>query len=250
MKSCTDWHRLDTGTKVHLERTNLSFYWTSEQSFSSNSCWHNHIKNTSLNLTFNIFIRLTHYLYFAASVVVTVQSKSVKDYSLQFFLATHALNLYLAALAVVVTVQSKSVRDYTSQFSVRITALSAELKHFDDHNCAKCGKHFLNQTPFWSFSNGHVISATTNHWTGKLTELHLLIAILWFTDAWLDFSISKSRLICAKLCQIIESKSSKEEKTQSHFQSCSCLSHLTKSEIPVPVLPLQDPLITFMSLKQ
>ena len=171
MKSCTDWHRLDTGTSVHLERKNLSFYWTSEQSFSSNSCWHNHIKNTSLNLTFNIFIRLTHYLYFAASVVVTVQSKSVKDYSLQF--------------------------------SVRITALFAELKHFDDHNCAKCGKHFLNQTPFWSFSNGHVISATTNHWTGKLTELHLCIAILWFTDAWLDFSISKSRLICAKLCQII-----------------------------------------------
>ena len=81
-----------------------------EQSFSSNSCWHNYIKNTSLNLTFNIFIRLTHYLYFAASVVCTVQSKSVKDYSLQFF--------------------------------VRITALFAELKHFDDHNCAKCGKHF------------------------------------------------------------------------------------------------------------
>ena len=142
MKSCTDWHRLDTGTSVHLERTNLSFYWTSEQSFSSNSCWHNHIKNTSLNLTFNIFIRLTHYLYFAASVVCTVQSKSVKDYSLQLFLATQALNLYFAALAVVVTVQSKSVRDYSSQFSVRITALFADLKHFDDHNCAKCGKHF------------------------------------------------------------------------------------------------------------
>ena len=139
MKSCTDWHRLDTGTSVHLERKNLSFYWTSEQSFSSNSCWHNHIKNTSLNLTFNIFIRLTH-----ASVVVTVQSKSVKDYSLQF--------------------------------SVRITALFAELKHFDDHNCAKCGKHFPNRTPFWSFSNGHVISPTTNHWTRKLTEFHSCIA--------------------------------------------------------------------------
>ena len=242
MKSCTDWHRLDTGTKVHLERTNLSFYWTSEQSFSSNSCWHNHIKNTSLNLTFNIFIRLTHYLYFAASVVVTVQSKSVKDYSLQFFLATHALNLYLAALAVVVTVQSKSVRDYTSQFSVRITALSAELKHFDDHNCAKCGKHFLNQTSFWSFSNRHVISATTNHWTGKLTELHLFITILWFTDAWLDFSISKSRLICAKLCQIIESKSSKEEKTQSYFQSCSCLSHPKKVKSQFLFYPFRTPL--------
>ena len=171
MKNCTDWLRLDTGTSVHLERKNLSFYWTSEQSFSSNSCWHNHIKNISLNLTFNIFIRLTHYLYFAASVVYTVQSKSVTDYSLQFF--------------------------------VRITALFAEVKHFDDHNCAKCGKHFLNQTPFWSFSNGHAISATTNHWTGKLTELHLFIAKLWVTDAWLDFSISKSRLICAKLCQII-----------------------------------------------
>ena len=242
MKSCTDWHRLDTGTKVHLERTNLSFYWTSEQSFSSNSCWHNHIKNTSLNLTFNIFIRLTHYLYFAASVVVTVQSKSVKDYSLQFFLATHALNLYLAALAVVVTVQSKSVRDYTSQFSVRITALSAELKHFDDHNCAKCGKHFLNQTSFWSFSNRHVISATTNHWTGKLTELHLFITILWFTDAWLDFSISKSRLICAKLCQIIESKSSKEEKTQSYFRSCSCLSHQKKVKSQFLFYPFRTPL--------
>ena len=202
MKSCTDWHRLDTGTSVYLERTNLSFYWTSEQSFSSNSCWHNHIKNTSLNLTFNIFIRLTHYLYFAASVVVTIQSKSVKDYSLQF--------------------------------SVRITALFAELKHFDDHNCAKCGKHFLNQTPFWSFSNGHVISVTTNHWTGKLTELHLCITILWFTDAWLDFSISKSRLICAKLCQIIESKSSKEEKPQCHFQNCSCLSQCSKSHFPTP----------------
>ena len=155
MKSCTDWHRLDTGTSVHLERKNLSFYWTSEQSFSSNSCWYNHIKNTSLNLTFNIFIRLTPHLYFAAS-------------------------------AVVVTVQSKSVKDYSSQFSAQTTAfkLFAELKHFDDHNCAKCGKHFLNQTPFWSFSNGHVISATTNHWTGKLTELHLCIGILWFTDAW------------------------------------------------------------------
>ena len=182
MKSCTDWHRLDTS--VHLERKNLSFYWTSEQSFSSNSCWHNRIKNTCLNLTFNNFIRLTHYLYFAASIVVTAQSKSVKDYSLQF--------------------------------SVRITALFAELKHFDDHNCAKCGKHFLNQTPFWSFSNGHVISATT--------ELHLCIAVLWFTDAWLDFSISKIGLICAKLCQIIESKSSKEDKSQCHFQNCLCLS--------------------------
>lgn len=151
-----------------------------------------YIKNTSLNLTFNIFIRLTHYLYFAASIVVTAQSKSVKDYSLQF--------------------------------SVRITALFAELKHFDDHNCAKCGNHFLNRTSFWSFSNGHVISPTTNHWTGKLTELHSCIAVLWFTDAWLDFSISKSRLICAKLCQIIESKSSKEDKSQCHFQNCLCLS--------------------------
>ena len=242
MKSCTDWHRLDTGTSVYLERTNLSFYWTSEQSFSSNSCWHNHIKNTSLNLTFNIFIRLTHYLYFAASVVCTVQSKSVKDYSLQLFLATHALNLYFAALAVVVTVQSKSIRDYSSQFSVRITALFAELKHFDDHNCAKCGKHFLNQTPFWSFSNGHVISATTNHWTGKLTELHLFIAKLWVTDAWLDFSISISRLTCAKLCQIIESKSSKEEKTQSHFQSCSCLSHPKKVKSQFLFYPFRTPL--------
>ena len=176
----------------------------SEQSFSSNSCWHNYIKNTSLNLTFNIFIRLTHYLHFAASVVVTVQSKSVKDYS--------------------------------SQFSVRITAfkLFAELKHFVDHNCTKCGKHFLSQTPFWSFSNGHVISATTNHWTGKLTELHLCIAILWFTDAWLDFSILKSRLICAKLCQMIESKSSKEEKPHCHFLNCSCLSQRSKSHFPSP----------------
>ena len=150
MKSCTDWHRLDTGTSVHLERKNLSFYWTSEQSFSSNSCLHNHIKNTSLNLTFNVFIRLTHYLCFAAS-------------------------------ALVVTAQSKSLKDYSSQFYLPITALFAELKHFDDHSCANCGKHFLNQTPFWSFSNGHVISATTNHWTGKLTELHSCIAILWFT---------------------------------------------------------------------
>ena len=202
MKSCPDWHRLDIGTSVHLERKNLSFYWTSEQSFSSNSCWHNYIKNTCLNLTFNIFIPLTHYLRFAASVVVTVQSKSVKDYSLQF--------------------------------SVRITALFAELKHFDDHNCAKCGKHFLNQTPFWSFSNEHVISATTNHCTGKLTELHLCIAILWFTDAWLDFSISKSRLICAKLCQKIKSKSSKEEEPQCHFQNCSCPSQCSKSHFPTP----------------
>ena len=156
MKSCTDWHRLDTGTSVHLERKSLSYYWTSEQSFFSNSCWHNHIKNTSLNLTFNIFIRLTHYLGFAA-------------------------------LAAVVTVQSKSVKDYGSQFSVRITALFAELKHFDDYNCAKCGKHFLNQTPFWSFSNVHVISATTNHWTGKLTAVHSCIAIIWFTDdGWIS----------------------------------------------------------------
>ena len=195
MKSCTDWHRLHIGTSVHLERKTLSFYWTSEQSFSSNSCWHNHIKKTSLNLTFNNFIRPTHYLYFAASVVCTVQSKSV---------------------------------------FVWITALFAELKHFDEHNSAKCGKHFLNQTPFWSFSNEHVISATTNHCTGKLTELHLCIAILWFTDAWLDFSISKSRLICAKLCQIIESKSSKEEKPQCHFQNCSCLSQCSKSHFPTP----------------
>ena len=147
-------------------------------------------------------------------------------------MATHALNLYFAALAVVVTVQSKSVSNYSSQFSVRITALSAELKHFDDHNRAKCGKHFLNQTSFWSFSNGHVISATTNHWTGRLRELYLFIAILWFTDAWLDFSISKSRLICAKLCQIIESKSSKEEKSHCHFLNCSCLSQRSKSHFP------------------
>ena len=131
--------------------------------------------------------------------------------------------LYFAA-SIVVTAQSKSVKDYSLQFSVRITALFAELKHFDDHNCAKCGNHFLNQTSFWSFSNGHVISPTTNHWTGKLTELHSCIAVLWFTDAWLDFSISKSRLICAKLCQIIESKSSKEDKSQCHFQNCLCLS--------------------------
>ena len=94
--------------------------------------------------------------------------------------------------------------------------------------------NILNQTPFWSFWNGHVISVTTNHWTGKLTELHLCITILWFTDAWLDFSISKSRLICAKLCQIIESKSSKEEKPQCHFQNCSCLSQCSKSHFPTP----------------
>ena len=168
MKSCTDWHRLDTGTSVHLERKNLSFYWTSEQSFSSNSCWHNHIKNTSLNLTFNIFIRLTHYLYFAASIVVTAQSKSVKDYSLQF--------------------------------SVRITALFAELKHFDDHNCAKCGNHFLNQTSFWSFSNGHVISPTTNHWTGKLTEFHSCIATDVTDVSWIGFlHFQKMAYLCKSL---------------------------------------------------
>ena len=154
MKSCTDWHRLDTGTSVHLERKNLSFYWTSEQSFSSNSCWHNHIKNTSLNLTFNIFIRLTH-----ASVVVTVQSKSVKDYSLQF--------------------------------SVRISALFAELKHFDDHNCAKRGKHFLNQTPFWSCSNGHVISAQQikplNREADRTSFMHCCTYVYWCMIGFLHF---------------------------------------------------------------
>ena len=159
MKSCTDWHRLDTGTSVHLERKNLSFYWTSEQSFSSNSCWHNHIKNTSLNLTFNIFIRLTHYLYFAASVVVTVQSKSVKDYSLQF--------------------------------SVRITALFAELKHFDDHNCAKRGKHFLNQTPFWSFSNGRACHFSDNkplNREGDRTSfMHCYTLVYWCMIGFLHF---------------------------------------------------------------
>ena len=205
MKSCTDSHCLDTS----------SFIWKQKKSlilldrctiFLSNPCWHNHIKSTSLILTFTIFIRPAHIspLHFAA------------------------------ASAVVVTVQSKSVKDYSLQFSVQITALFAELKHFDDHNCAKCGKHFPNRTPFWSFSNGHVISPTTNHWTGKLTELHSCIAVLWFTDAWLDFSISKSRLICAKLCQIIESKSSKEEKPQCHFQNCSCLSQCSKSHFPTP----------------
>ena len=177
MKSCTDWHRLDTGTSVHLERKNLSFYWTSEQSFSSNSCWHNHIKNTSLNLTFNIFIRLTH-----ASVVVTVQSKSVKDYSLQF--------------------------------SVRISALFAELKHFDDHNCAKRGKHFLNQTPFWSCSNGHVISATTNHWSGKLTELHSFIAVLWFiAECMIGFLHFQK---WAYLCKIVSNNCPSPLKKRNH----------------------------------
>lgn len=47
-----------------------------------------------------------------------------------FIRPTHISPLHFAAAsAVVVTVHSKSVKDYSLQFSVRITALFAELKH-------------------------------------------------------------------------------------------------------------------------
>ena len=120
------WLTLSGYKFIHLERKKSLILLDRCTIFLSNRCWHNHIKSTSLILTFTIFIRPAHIspLHFAA------------------------------ASAVVVTVQSKSVKDYSLQFSVRITALFAELKHFDDHNCAKCGKHFPNHTPFWSFSMG------------------------------------------------------------------------------------------------
>ena len=171
MKSCTDWHCLDTSSFIWKEKKSLILLdrWTI---FLSNPCWHNHIKSTSLILTFTIFIRPAHIspLHFAA------------------------------ASAVVVTVQSKSVKDYSLQFSVQITALFAELKHFDDHNCAKCGKHFPNRTPFWSFSNGHVISPTTNHWTGKLTEFHSCIATDVTDVSWIGFlHFQKMAYLCKSL---------------------------------------------------
>ena len=163
------WLTLSGYKFIHMERKKSLILLDRCTIFLSNPCWHNHIKSTSLILSFTIFIRPAHIspLHFAA------------------------------ASAVVVTVQSKSVKDYSLQFSVQITALFAELKHFDDHNCAKCGKHFPNRTPFWSFSNGHVISPTTNHWTGKLTEFHSCIA----TDvSWIGFlHFQKMAYLCKSL---------------------------------------------------
>ena len=166
------WLTLSGYKFIHLERKKSLILLDRRTIFLSNPCWHNHIKSTSLILTFTIFIRPAHIspLHFAA------------------------------ASAVVVTVQSKSVKDYSLQFSVQITALFAELKHFDDHNCAKCGKHFPNRTPFWSFSNGHVISPTTNHWTGKLTEFHSCIATDVTDVSWIGFlHFQKMAYLCKSL---------------------------------------------------
>ena len=154
MKSCNDWHRLDTGTSVHLERKNLSFYWTSQKSFSSNSCWHNYIKNTSLNLTFNIFIRLTHYLYFAA-------------------------------LEVVVTLQSKSVKDYSLQFSVRITALFAELKHL-----YKVREIFFKSDAiliFLKWACHFSYNKPLNRESDRTSFIHCYTLVYWCTIGFLHF---------------------------------------------------------------
>ena len=89
------WLTLSGYKFIHMERKKSVILLDRCTIFLSNPCWHNHIKSTSLILSFTIFIRPAHIspLHFAAAsaVVVTVQSKSVKDYSLQFSVRITAL---------------------------------------------------------------------------------------------------------------------------------------------------------------
>ena len=88
----------------------------------------------------------------------------------------------------------------------------------------------------------------------------LLLMLLMYHE--LDFSTSKKWLICAKVCEIIESKSSKERNHTAIFKIVhpfpSAINPIVplppppkkNGEIPVLILPLQDPVITISSLKE
>ena len=73
--------------------------------------------------------------------------------------------------------------------------------------------------------------------------------------------LPKKWLICAKVCEIIESKSTKERNHTAIFKivhpfpsAVNPIFPLPKKkkngEIPVPILPLQDPVIAVASLKE
>ena len=112
-----------------------------------NPCWHNHIKYASFILPFTVFIRPTLYLHF--------------KYNNSNHFTLNQLNIMVCNFLC----------------GLPHCLLNVTIKHFDDYNCAKCWKCSPNRTLFSSFWNGHVISPTTNHCTGKRTELRSCSAV-------------------------------------------------------------------------